>query len=205
MIEEVRHRSLPLYNRLKTLTRLDDKNVWVFYNEYRSLFLSNIQSRETAIFGNEGETPNDRNDRGMPPCWMCRLDWDISSQESVGQHNGIHSIWNSIDLRVVVKRFPASDRGSLDWGCCKQPEGIQWRYHCAVRLVYLPKAPTTVLNKLEGMKDPTQLLDKLLAAEGSDGIEPTLASGKRTLYPEVSFLASNGPSPLFTMIQYLPT
>ena len=57
----------------------------------------------------------------------------------------------------------------------------------------MPKAPTTVLNKLEGMKDPTQLLDKLLAAEGSDGIEPTLASGKRTLYPEVSFLASNGP------------
>jgi len=55
------------------------------------------------------------------------------------------------------------------------------------------------------MKDPTQLLDKLLAAEGSDGIEPTLASGKRTLYPEVSFLASNGPSPPFTMIQYLPT
>ena len=64
VIEEVRHRSLPLYNRLKTLTRLDDKNVWVFYNEYR----------ETAIFRNKGETPNDLNDRGMSPCWMCRLD-----------------------------------------------------------------------------------------------------------------------------------
>ena len=36
VIEEVRHRSLPLYNRLKALTRMDDKRIWVFYNEYRS-------------------------------------------------------------------------------------------------------------------------------------------------------------------------
>lgn len=36
VIEEVRHRSLPLYNRLKALIRMDDKRIWVFYNEYRS-------------------------------------------------------------------------------------------------------------------------------------------------------------------------
>lgn len=36
VIEEVRHRSLPLYNRLKALTRMDDKKIWIFYNEYRS-------------------------------------------------------------------------------------------------------------------------------------------------------------------------
>ena len=36
------------------------------------------------------------------------------------------------------------------------------------------------------MKDPGQLLD-LLAAEGSDEIEPTRASGsKQALYPDVS-------------------
>ncbi|TFK40883.1 RNB-domain-containing protein [Crucibulum laeve] len=56
VIEEVRHRSLPLYNRLKALTKMDDKRVWVFYNEYRS---------ETAIVREEDETPNDRNDRGI--------------------------------------------------------------------------------------------------------------------------------------------
>lgn len=37
VMEEVRHRSLPLYNRLKALIRAEDKYIWVFYNEYRSL------------------------------------------------------------------------------------------------------------------------------------------------------------------------
>ncbi|KAJ3937450.1 MAG: RNB-domain-containing protein [Lentinula lateritia] len=56
VLEEVRHRSLPLYNRLKALTKSEDKQIWVFYNEYRS---------ETAIVREENETPNDRNDRGI--------------------------------------------------------------------------------------------------------------------------------------------
>lgn len=36
VLEEVRHRSLPLYNRLKALVKLDEKRTWVFYNEFRS-------------------------------------------------------------------------------------------------------------------------------------------------------------------------
>ncbi|KAH7884979.1 hypothetical protein F5I97DRAFT_1937308 [Phlebopus sp. FC_14] len=56
VMEEVRHRSLPLYNRLKALLKADDKKVWLFYNEFRS---------ETAIVREEDETPNDRNDRGI--------------------------------------------------------------------------------------------------------------------------------------------
>ena len=36
VMEEVRHRSLPLYNRLKALVKMDDKRTWVFYNEFRS-------------------------------------------------------------------------------------------------------------------------------------------------------------------------
>lgn len=36
VIEEVRHRSLPLYNRLKAIIKMEEKRVWVFYNEYRS-------------------------------------------------------------------------------------------------------------------------------------------------------------------------
>jgi exosome complex exonuclease DIS3/RRP44 len=71
VIEEVRHRSLPPHNRLKVLIRMDDKRIWVFYNEYRSLVLSsqsifevNIYLyRETAVIREEGEIPNDRNDR----------------------------------------------------------------------------------------------------------------------------------------------
>ncbi|KAJ2933461.1 hypothetical protein H1R20_g3629, partial [Candolleomyces eurysporus] len=56
VVEEVRHRSLPLYNRLKALMAMDDKSIWTFYNEYRS---------ETAVVRDENETPNDRNDRGI--------------------------------------------------------------------------------------------------------------------------------------------
>ncbi|KAJ4498863.1 hypothetical protein C8R41DRAFT_935002 [Lentinula lateritia] len=35
-IDLIEHRSLPLYNRLKALTKSEDKHIWVFYNEYRS-------------------------------------------------------------------------------------------------------------------------------------------------------------------------
>jgi exosome complex exonuclease DIS3/RRP44 len=34
--EEVRHRSLPLHNRLRALAKADDRQVWTFYNEFRS-------------------------------------------------------------------------------------------------------------------------------------------------------------------------
>ena len=39
VLDEVRHRSLPLYNRLKALIKADggDKAVWVFWNEYMRL------------------------------------------------------------------------------------------------------------------------------------------------------------------------
>ncbi|KIO27825.1 hypothetical protein M407DRAFT_7135 [Tulasnella calospora MUT 4182] len=56
VLEEVRHRSLPLYSRLKQLSQSEDKPVWIFYNEFSS---------ETSIVRREEETPNDRNDRGI--------------------------------------------------------------------------------------------------------------------------------------------
>ena len=36
VLEEVRHRSLPLFNRLKALMKMDEKRTWIFYNEFRS-------------------------------------------------------------------------------------------------------------------------------------------------------------------------
>ena len=72
VIEEVRHRSLPLYNRLKALIKADDKRTWVFYNEFRSCVPhilicrpnTHVMRRETAVVREEDESPNDRNDRG---------------------------------------------------------------------------------------------------------------------------------------------
>lgn len=55
VIRETRHRSLPLYNRLQELVKDEDRLVWVWWNEER---------RETATVGEEGESPNDQNDRG---------------------------------------------------------------------------------------------------------------------------------------------
>ncbi|KAF9478006.1 RNB-domain-containing protein [Pholiota conissans] len=148
VMEEVRHRSLPLYNRLKALTKMDDKKFWIFYNEYRS---------ETAIIREEGETPNDRNDRGIRKATA----WYTS-----------HISTNRPPLRgqptpklptVVLMTEDAANRQKA------QKSGI---YSISVR------------KYVEGMREPTQLLD-LLAAEGANEIEPTKAvAGRQALYPE---------------------
>lgn len=78
VLEEVRHRSLPLYNRLKTLINAEEKRIWVFYNEYNTLVRVTIIAqlhyanyavmayfRATAVIREDGESPNDRNDRGQ--------------------------------------------------------------------------------------------------------------------------------------------
>lgn len=56
VLEELRNRSLPLYNRLIGLTRSEDKRFYVFFNEFRL---------ETYITREHGETINDRNDRAV--------------------------------------------------------------------------------------------------------------------------------------------
>ncbi|KAF4122528.1 exosome complex exonuclease DIS3/RRP44 [Geosmithia morbida] len=56
VLEEVRNRSLPLYNRLLALTKSEDKRFYVFFNEFR---------RETYVSREPKETVNDRNDRAV--------------------------------------------------------------------------------------------------------------------------------------------
>ncbi|KAK5204607.1 exosome catalytic subunit dis3 [Exophiala xenobiotica] len=56
VLEELKNRSLPLYNRLMSLARSEEKRFYLFFNEFRS---------ETAIRRAEGETINDRNDRAV--------------------------------------------------------------------------------------------------------------------------------------------
>lgn len=57
VIRETRHRSLPLFNRLQQLVQEEDRCIWVWWNE---------ECRDTATAGieEEGESINDRNDRG---------------------------------------------------------------------------------------------------------------------------------------------
>ncbi|KAI9777811.1 MAG: exosome catalytic subunit dis3 [Peltula sp. TS41687] len=56
VLEELRNRSLPLYNRLIGLTRSEEKRFYVFFNEFRL---------ETYVVREIGETINDRNDRAV--------------------------------------------------------------------------------------------------------------------------------------------
>ncbi len=56
VLEELKNRSLPLYNRLVGLTRGEDKHFCVFFNEFRL---------ETYVVRENGETINDRNDRAV--------------------------------------------------------------------------------------------------------------------------------------------
>lgn len=56
VLEELRNRSLPLYNRLIGLTKSEEKRFYVFFNDFRV---------ETYVLREQGETINDRNDRAV--------------------------------------------------------------------------------------------------------------------------------------------
>ncbi|KAL7810507.1 hypothetical protein V8C44DRAFT_350101 [Trichoderma aethiopicum] len=56
VLEELKNRSLPLYNRLVGLTKSEDKRFYVFFNEFRL---------ETYVNREANETVNDRNDRAV--------------------------------------------------------------------------------------------------------------------------------------------
>jgi exosome complex exonuclease DIS3/RRP44 len=56
VLEELRNRSLPIYNRLRTLAQDEQKGIYFFHNEFRA---------ETYILRLSDETINDRNDRGI--------------------------------------------------------------------------------------------------------------------------------------------
>lgn len=56
VLEELRNRSLPLYNRLIALTKSEDKRFYVFFNDFRV---------ETYVQREADESVNDRNDRAV--------------------------------------------------------------------------------------------------------------------------------------------
>ncbi|KAI9862526.1 MAG: exosome catalytic subunit dis3 [Trichoglossum hirsutum] len=56
VLEELRNRSIPLYNRLVGLTKSEEKRFYVFFNDFRL---------ETYVARDPGETINDRNDRAV--------------------------------------------------------------------------------------------------------------------------------------------
>ncbi|KAI0033260.1 RNB-domain-containing protein [Vararia minispora EC-137] len=147
VLEEVRHRSLPLYNRLKALVKMEDKQTWVFYNEFRS---------ETAIVRNEGETPNDRNDRGIrkATAWY-NTHLSMTRPPIRGKQQKLLPV-------VVLLTDDVANRQNAE------KEGMP---------------SVSIRQYVEGMKDASQLAD-LLSAERDESIEATVASRRPQLYPD---------------------
>ena len=56
VLDEVRNRSLPLYNRLRALISDPDRKFWQFYNDFH---------RGASVVRDAHESPNDRNDRAI--------------------------------------------------------------------------------------------------------------------------------------------
>jgi exosome complex exonuclease DIS3/RRP44 len=56
VLEELKNRSLPLYNRVMALARSEEKRFYVFFNEFRV---------DTYVRRQSGESINDRNDRAV--------------------------------------------------------------------------------------------------------------------------------------------
>jgi exosome complex exonuclease DIS3/RRP44 len=152
----------------------------------------NIHRRETAVVREDNETPNDRNDRGN----VYYIPLDYQKSNTCTRHSQIHGlVWPSPQAHQTANTRavnPTSDHRIVDRGCCKPGEGSKGRHNRNVRLVSSTASLTlsalmcdSVRQYVEGMANATQLLD-LLAAEGSEEIEPTMAvASRRALYSEV--------------------
>ena len=71
VLDEVRHKSLPVYNRIRTLINDADRKFVVFSNEFHRYYFQcrihrlTINFSETYIEKDLHESPNDRNDRAI--------------------------------------------------------------------------------------------------------------------------------------------
>lgn len=83
VLEELRNRSLPLYNRLVSLTKSEDKRFYVFFNEFRL---------ETHVVREQGETINDRNDRAVRRASRWYVDHLLENTKKSGRSNKLPSI-----------------------------------------------------------------------------------------------------------------
>jgi len=115
VLEELRNRSLPLYNRLRALTASQDKRFYVFHNEFR---------KETYVKRLPGETINDRNDRAVRVA--CK--WYKSHlQEAVaGTTNKCPEIVMLSDDKGNLERARADGvaccNSRFEWNCAERPD-----------------------------------------------------------------------------------
>ncbi|MCO5565852.1 hypothetical protein L7F22_019527 [Adiantum nelumboides] len=93
VLDEVRHRSLPLLNRLQALIREPDRHWWIYWNDF---------SKSTATIRQDGETPNDRNDRSIRTAVKWYND-HFTSSTSKRKSTELKAIMLSDDVANVAK------------------------------------------------------------------------------------------------------
>ncbi len=90
VLEEVKNRSLPIYNRLRTLNKTEDKRFYIFHNEFR---YDTFENRKT------GESINDRNDRANRTV----VKWYQSHLKKSNSNINIILITNDVDNKLKAK------------------------------------------------------------------------------------------------------
>ncbi|CAE6477184.1 unnamed protein product [Rhizoctonia solani] len=163
VIDEVRHRSLPLHSRLKSLIASEDKPIYVFYNEFHALSCllavwalntDSLGTRQTAVVRQPEESPNDRNDRGI----RLSAAWYAKHYTSAWRKRS-----SSLPEIVLLTDDAENRRRAVN-------EGIK---------------TLSVREYVNGTKSSAALLD-LLAAESIEGEEDTgmKQARKKVLYEE---------------------
>lgn len=111
VLEEVRNRSLPLYNRLRSLVGSEEKRFYVFHNEFR---------QETFVQRNPGEIINDRNDRAVRVA--CKWYQEHLKESLAGTKNKIPTIVMLSDDKENLRK--AREEGVECCNIAKYVEGL---------------------------------------------------------------------------------
>lgn len=108
VLEEVKNRSLPLYHRLVSLTKNEDKRFFVFFNDFRL---------ETYVTRDQGESINDRNDRAVRKAvqwYSSHLEEEVQGRKKSARCPSVVMI---SDDRDNLRKAKADGIPALSCGC----------------------------------------------------------------------------------------
>lgn len=104
VLEEVKNRSLPLYHRLVSLSRNEDKRFYIFFNEFR---------QETFVIRAPSETINDRNDRAVRKATKWYSEHLTSSVKAISKFAKCPAVVMLSDDRENAKKAKAENIQAL--------------------------------------------------------------------------------------------
>lgn len=171
VLDELRNRSLPLYNRLRAMTKTDRKGMYIFHNDFRA---------ETYVTRTKGETINDRNDRGISlhpqPSFGCRAGLMVAIREAAKWYKKhLTASMRASKIKVPGIVLLSNDQGNLEKA---KSEGV-----AAVSSMnsYSVWGVIVVETYIKDLEDGDTLLDMMSA---NAGFERTVTKRGENIYPE---------------------